>query len=343
LNKKLLSLLKVLVFLSLGLFLVWFAVRGVTQEQRIQIREAFGNANYSWVILSLAISIISHLSRAMRWKMMLQTLGHEPKLSNTFFAVMIGYMANYAPIPRLGEASRCGILTRYEKIPFTESFGTVVAERLIDVLCLMIVFFITFLVQFAKINALAHQYVLDPIAKKFVFIGSHPVLASIAILLAVAGLIVFLRIRKKQKEGVIGKAFQFLSGFLDGLKTVKNIRKPWLFIGHTIVIWGVYYITLHLCFFALPETSKLGLSEGITVFALGTLGVVFTPGGIGAYQVIVKNVLILFAVSESISIAFPWIVWTSSFLLLMFLGLVSLILLPILNKEINASAEKNPA
>lgn len=342
-KKKLLNLLKVLVFLSLGLFLVWFAVRGVTAEQRVQIREAFGNANYSWVILSLVISLISHISRAMRWKMMLQTLGHEPKLSNTFFAVMIGYMANYAPIPRLGEASRCGILTRYEKIPFTESFGTVVAERLIDVLCLLIVFFITFLVQFKKINDLAHQYVLDPIAKKFVFIGTHPLLSLLLIIAAAAGLFLFFRLRKKNEGGIIEKIIRFLSGFFAGLKTIQHIRKPWLFIGHTIIIWGVYYVTLHLCFYALAETSKLGVSEGLTVFALGTLGVVFTPGGIGAYQVIVKNVLLLFAISESIAIAFPWIVWTSSFLLILFVGLLSLILLPILNKEVNATPEETPA
>jgi uncharacterized protein (TIRG00374 family) len=343
LKKKLISILKVLVFLSLGLFLVWFAIRGVTPAQKIDIRNAFAHANYSWVILSLAISLISHISRAMRWKLMLQTLGHEPRLSNTFFAVMIGYMANYAPIPRLGEASRCGILARYEKIPFTESFGTVIAERLIDVLCLLLVFFITFLVQFEKINGLAHEYVLDPLAKKFAFITLHPALFSFLIIAALAVLFLVIRMSKKEGTGIIYKGFRFLAGFFAGLKTIKNIRKPWQFIGHTLVIWTVYYVTLHLCFYALPETSKLGFSEGITIFALGTLGVIFTPGGIGAYQVIVQKVLILFAVSESISIAFPWIVWTSSFIVIILVGLLSLILLPLLNKDAHATVEENPA
>jgi len=341
LKNRLIKILKVLLFLFLGLFLVWFAVRGVTPEQQIQIKDAFRNANYYWVGLSLLLALVSLVSRAMRWNLMLQTLGHDPKLSNTFFAVMIGYMANYAPIPRLGEASRCGILTRYEKIPFTESFGTVIAERLIDVLCLLLVFFITLLVEFDKINGLAHQYILDPLIKKFVLIGAHPLLTIIIIASGLIGLYFIIRLTNKRKEGsgIIQRGLKFLAGFFEGIKTVKHIKKPWQFLGHTILIWVIYYLTLHVCFYALPETSKLGFSEGITIFAFGTLGVVFTPGGIGAFQVIVKNVLLLFAVSESVSIAFPWIVWTSSFLLILFVGLLSLVLLPLLNKDMSIDAQ----
>jgi uncharacterized protein (TIRG00374 family) len=246
LKKKLVTALKVAVFLTLGLFLVWFALKDVDATKRDQIKTAFSTANYSWVVLSLLIGILSHVSRAMRWRLMLQTLGHNPRLSNTFFAVMVGYMANYAPIPRLGEASRCGILSRYEGIPFTESFGTVIAERLIDVLCLLIVFVITFLIQFDKIYGLAHTYVIDPIRMKIAGLLAHPLLLVLLALAAVAGLFVFLRLRKKGGDGVIAKGIRFLSGFFDGLKTVKNIHKPWQFIGHTVFIWLIYYISLHL-------------------------------------------------------------------------------------------------
>ncbi|HEV7230055.1 MAG TPA: lysylphosphatidylglycerol synthase transmembrane domain-containing protein, partial [Bacteroidia bacterium] len=187
-KKKLITFLKVLIFLSLGLFLVWFALKDVDATKRAQIKAAFSSARYSWVFLSLALGVLSHISRSMRWRLMLQTLGHKPRLSNTFFAVMIGYMANYAPIPRLGEASRCGILTRYEKIPFTESFGTVIAERLIDVLCLFLVFVITFFVQFDRINGMAHIYVIDPLALRFSFISSHPIPVILLLVAAVVGL-----------------------------------------------------------------------------------------------------------------------------------------------------------
>ncbi len=337
-KKHLITGLKVLVFLSLGLFLVWFALRGIDAKQQEDAKTAFRNANYSWVILSVALGILSHVSRAARWRLMLETLGYKPKLSNTFFAVMIGYMANYAPIPRLGEASRCGILTRYEKIPFTESFGSVIAERLIDVICLFVVFVITFFVQFDKINGLAHEYVINPMTLKFAFIGVHPFLTALALFICIAGFVLFLKMRNKAGTGIISKILRILSGFFEGLKTVKNIKKPGLFIGHTIFIWLMYYVSMHVCFYALAETSHLGFSEGICVFALGTLGVVFTPGGLGAYHVIVQKVLLLFAISAPIAFAFPWIVWSASFVLIIVLGLVSLILLPLLNKDYASSA-----
>jgi uncharacterized protein (TIRG00374 family) len=349
LKKKLLTSLKVLIFLALGLFLVWFALRDVDSVKREQIKTAFGNARYSWVILSLALGILSHISRAMRWKLMLETLGHKPRLSNTFFAVMIGYMANYA-VPRLGEASRCGVLTRYEKIPFTESFGTVIAERLVDVLSLLIVFVITFLIQFEQINLLAHQYVIDPLALKFVFISTHPLLSILGLLVLISGFIFFLRLRNKEGNGILNKLIRFVSGFWEGIKTVKNLKRPWAFIGHSVFIWLMYYAALHLCFFALRETAGLSIGEGLSIFALGTLGVIFTPGGIGAYHVIVATVLYPFLrdhyhypddLSKSISIAFPWIVWTSQFILILAGGLISLILLPVLNKEVNGTETQN--
>lgn len=338
-KKKLLTALKVVIFLSLGLFLVWFALHGINAQQREEARTAFSNANYSWVILSIFLGILSHVSRAMRWKLMLETLGHKPKLSNTFFAVLIGYMANYAPIPRLGEASRCGILTQYEKIPFTESFGSVIAERLIDVLCLLVVFVITFLVQFNTINDLAHEYVINPLTHKFAFIGSHPILTILALAACIAAFVLFLKMRNKSGTGIISKVFGILSGFLEGLSTVKNIRKPWQFIGHTIFIWLMYYVSMHVCFYALAETAHLGFREGICVFALGTLGVVFTPGGLGAYHVIVQKALMLFAISAPIAFAFPWIVWSASFVLIIVLGLLSFILLPLLNKDYAPSTQ----
>jgi uncharacterized protein (TIRG00374 family) len=341
LKKKILTVLKALVFLSLGLFLVWFALKDIKPEMRSQIRTAFANANYSWVFLSLIFGILSHLSRAIRWRIMLETLGHKPKLSNTFFAVMIGYMANYAPIPRLGEASRCGILTRYEKISFTESFGTVIAERLIDVLCLLLVFIITFFVQFDTINGLAHTLVLDKIVMKFAFLIAHPFLMIIAIIFSIAGIFLFIRFRNKSKEGFMNRVIHFIAGFWQGLKTVKHIRRPGAFIAHTFFIWLMYYVSLHVCFYALTETSNLGIKEGLPIFALGTLGVVFTPGGIGAYPLIVSFVMESFLITKPIAIAFPWIVWSAQFVLIICLGLISLILLPILNKEPNGNIKEN--
>ncbi|MFI5150777.1 MAG: lysylphosphatidylglycerol synthase transmembrane domain-containing protein [Bacteroidia bacterium] len=340
-KNRLLVALKMGIFLALGLFLVWFALKDLDAQKRAEMKSSFVNANYFWVLLSLGVGVFSHLSRAMRWKNMLEALGHKPKLKNTFFAVMVGYLANYAPVPRLGEASRCGLLTRYGKIPFTESFGTVVAERLVDVLCLMVVFIITFFLQVQKINSLAHEYVLDPLATKWNLVIAHPLISAGVVLILAAGFWYFLKLRKKSGKGIVSKIVLFMSGFYEGLKTVKNVKNPWAFWGHSIFIWVSYYVSLQLCFRALPETSGLGLSIGLPIFALGTLGVVFTPGGIGLYQIIVTKVMLLFLISVPVANAFPWIVWTSQFLFILTAGLLSLILLPILNKEENGNTNPN--
>lgn len=332
-KQKLILTLKVCIFLSLGILLVWLAIKDVSEKDKDNIFNAFENANYKWIIISIVLAVISHLSRAMRWQILLEPLGHKPKLYNTFFAVMVGYLANYAPIPRLGEASRCGILTRYEKIPFAESFGTVIAERVLDLISLMIAFIVTFFVQYEQINTLAHKYIIDSASNKINHLIQNPTKLIVFMVVTIAILFVINKMSKKIQGGFLGKLKGIIAGFLTGLKTVKEIKKPYAFIFHSILIWVLYYVGMHVCFYAFTETSALGVKEGLAIFVLGTLGVVFTPGGLGAYHLIVKEVLLLFAISETISIAFPWIVWSSGFIMILAVGLISLVLLPLCNKE----------
>ena len=136
------AIVKFLLFLSIGMLLVWLVVKDITAEEKTNIKIAFEKANYFWIVLSMILVTVSHWSRAVRWKMLLEPLGYKPKTSNTFFAIMVGYLANLA-LPRLGEVSRCGVLNKYEKVSFEEAFGTVIAERAIDLLCLVLVFFLT--------------------------------------------------------------------------------------------------------------------------------------------------------------------------------------------------------
>ena len=133
------NLLKILFFLGLGILLVWMALRGKSTEEKHQIVESILNANGFWIAISLVASLLSHYFRTIRWKLLLKPLGYNPKTSNTFFAVMVGYLANFA-IYRMGEVTRCGLLTKYEKVPFTVSFGSVIAERALDMICLIILF-----------------------------------------------------------------------------------------------------------------------------------------------------------------------------------------------------------
>jgi len=327
------NILKFFVFLGLGIVLIWLALRNLTETDKHSIIEAFKQANYFWIVVSSLLGILSHISRAMRWNILLQPLGFNPKLYNTFFAVMVGYLANFA-LPRLGEVSRCGVLTKYEKIPFTESFGTVIAERVIDLLCLIIIFFATLIFQFEQLWGLTNSYILQPLKSKLALIISNELYIIVLVLAIVFVTLSFFKLRKKTKTGIFTKITNLLKGFADGLKSVKNIKHPVLFIAHTIFIWFMYIAALYAGFYCFAETTHLGIDAGFAVLIFSTLGVIFVPGGTGASQALVTEVLTsIFKVSFTFAFAFAWLLWTSQFLLILLLGIISLVLLPMLNKN----------
>ena len=326
------AIVKFLLFLSIGMLLVWVVVKDITAEEKLNIKSAFEKANYFWIILSMILIMTSHWSRAVRWKMLLEPLGHKPRTSNTFFAIMVGYLANLA-LPRLGEVSRCGILNRYEKISFEEAFGTVIAERAIDMLCLIIVFFLTLLIEFATIYNFTNEKIISPLKNKLASILHQPMKIIIVLFIGAAFVAIALMVKKKMQGSALEKLKTTLLGFWNGLKAIKNIKSPGMFITHSVFIWFVYYGTLHLSFLAFDETSKLGVGEALSVLIFGTLGIIFVPGGTGAYQALVMETLKLFAISFSTAFAFAWTVWASQIIGILILGVISLILLTALNKK----------
>jgi uncharacterized protein (TIRG00374 family) len=333
LNKKLLGTLKILLFFGLGIFLVWLSVRGFTKEQWASIYKAVREADYFWVIISLVFGVLAHLSRAIRWKMLLEPLGHHPRVMNTFCGVAIGYMANYA-FPRLGEVTRCGALTRYEKIPFEESFGTVIAERIIDVITMLLIFVFTLLLEFNEIYGQVNIMIFHPAAEKFGKLSQNKPLFYGLIAIAVIGAIALFVLRKKIGSLVTGKMSKVLHGFAEGLRSVRKVKKPWLFIAHSLFIWLMYYAMVHVMFNSFAETSHLGVKAALAVLMFGTFGVIFTPGGIGAYPLIVTQVLLsLYMVPEEMGTAFGWVAWTSQFVLILLLGVLSMVLLPLANRD----------
>ncbi len=332
--KKLsLDIAKALLFLSIGLFLIWLVTKDLTESDKANIYTAFKEANYFWIVLSMLLSIASHWSRAVRWKILLEALGYKPKTSNTFFAVMIGYLANFA-LPRLGEVSRCGVLTKYEKIPFTESFGTVITERIIDVICLLLIFMLTIYLEFNRISVLVNAKIISPLANKFSQIAQNKL--SFMLLIGLFLLIVFIlyRYRKVVNTKLFGKFSGLFKGFYDGLKSIKEIKQPIAFFAHTLLIWSLYCSILYVCFYSFPNLAQLGMGAALSVLIFGSVGIIFVPGGTGVYQALVTEVLVAsYLITFATAFAFSWIVWTSSLLVILVLGLVSLVLLPILNKE----------
>jgi uncharacterized protein (TIRG00374 family) len=334
LKKYLKSSVKFLFFLGIGVLLIWLAVRNLTEEDKTTIAHAFSKTDYFWIILSTILSGVSHLLRAMRWKLLLQPLGFNPKLHNTFFALMVGYMANLA-LPRVGEVSRCGILTKYEKIPFTESFGTVIAERAIDLLCLLILFIVALVFQFDILWSLTNEKIISPLGSKLNSLMQNSLFMWGAALFIVLLVVAIRFIMKKSNGGLLKKIKDILVGFLEGLKSVKNIKRPYVFILETVLIWFFYAYVLYIAFFCFAETSNLGFGAALATMLFGSLGIAFVPGGTGAYQALVTETLtIAYKAPFAFAFAFAWLIWSTQFIFILLVGVISLILLPILNKDV---------
>lgn len=337
-NSRLKSVLKFLFFFGLGIFLIWISVRNLSEKDKTEIANSLRQANYNWLFLSVLIGAFSNIIRAIRWKMLLAPLNHFPKTSNTFFGVMVGYFANYA-FPRLGEISRCGILTRYEKIPFEQSLGTVIVERIVDVLCFFLIAGIVFLIQFQTMFSYLKENFFEKIVVRF---SGNSMLLILCLCCFIFIVIMFFVLRKKMSALLGAKAKKIIAGFTNGLRTIARVKSPFWFVFHSLFIWLCYYIMFYVCFFSLPETGNVNFNAVITSFLLGTVMVMVTPGGIGAYPLAVQGVLVFYLVSSNTGYALGWLAWICQFVSNVAFGALSLFLLPLLNKEKNASHSSIP-
>ncbi|MFN0275547.1 MAG: lysylphosphatidylglycerol synthase transmembrane domain-containing protein [Chitinophagales bacterium] len=335
-RKTFFNLLKFGIFLGFGVFLLWLIMRNVDDEQKGQIRQSFLQANYWWVLLSVFIGILSHVLRALKWKMMLETLGRNPRFSTTFYSVMIGYLVNMA-IPRFGEVTRCGIIQRYEKIPFDKSVGTLIVERAIDLLMLILATVLLFITQLDVIWNFFETKVIQPYLQKF-FSSTTNLIFVFSGLLLFAALIYFLIRRWKHSTGYL-KFRLFLMNIKEGIVSVKLIKNYPLFIFYTLAMWFCYYLLVIVCFNSMQETTHLTPGVGLAVLVFGTVGIVSTPGGIGAYHLIVTETLItLYALAEPYAISFSWLAWGCQTLMIVFFAIASLVLLPLTRNKYDQAA-----
>ncbi len=329
------SIIQFVILLGVGVLLIWLSIRQITPEQKTQIFYAFKTANYFWVVISLIIAWLSHFLRAYRWNYLLAPLGYKTNLLNANCHVLIGYLANYG-IPRMGEISRCTLAAKYDKVPFEVALGTVITERIVDFLVFALIFALTLVVQFNELIGLANELVFDPLKTKLVGIGESPtklIVLSLIILVLIAA---FVFLRKKVSGLLKGKLGGIVKGLASGLGSIRKMEKPFRFILLSLLIWACYFYSLYVCFFALTGTSHLGQKECLTLLLFGVFGVIFTPGGLGAYPAILGGILfITYHVDKVSSIALPWLTWTSQFILILILGLISLIVLPIYNRNKN--------
>ncbi len=332
-KQNLFATLKFLIFLLIGGALVWLALKGLTEEDKIQIAKSLKEANYFWVGLSIVAGLIAHFSRAVRWKMLLEPLGLNPKLSNTFHAVMIGYVGNLA-FPRLGEVLRCGILKRYENIPLTQSFGTVIAERIIDILVMLLLFIISAWIEYERLKNYILEKILEPLSAKLLGLMENTFMFLTLLIITAGALAALYFFRKKIFENkVVKKIAVVLGSFMDGIKSVSKVKSQWWFAFHSLFIWFMYLMSVYVCIFAFTETQSMSLADCLVIMCFGSLGVIASPGGIGAYQWIVLQIMLLWGYTTAIGVAFGWVAWLAQTAAVLVFGLISFGLLAIGNKE----------
>lgn len=310
---RIIKILKIILPLGIGVYLSWYFISGLSDEDIQQTKDAFFNANYFWIFLSLVIAFAGHLSRAYRWLFLLEPLGYKPKLSNSYHAVMSGYILNYT-VPRSGEIARAGLLTQSENVPFEKGFATIVVERLIDVLMLGGVVLITTVLQ---TNSDQFEKIMDPGDE-----GNSMLIWYIlgaGLLMGIAGLIVYLK-NEKIKKWVNAK----LLGFWEGIKSVWTMKRKWSFVFHTLFIWATYIGMMWVSALAFEETRNIPVEAVLAAFVVSAAAIALLPGGMGVYPIWVTAVLSMYDINFA---AFGIFVWVSQTLLILVLGLSSLAIL----------------
>lgn len=325
--------LKLLLFLGIGIFFIWLFVRNLTPAQKRDIYESFTQADFTWFYISMVVGIFSHYIRAMRWKMLFKPMGYHPSNKNMIMAVFIAYLANLA-LPRLGEVSRCGTLTRYEKIPFQKGIGTVITERALDMITFIFLFLITVAIHFNKLQNYLNERVLTPLNDKLDTLQHANFIFFIIIALLIGGIIYLYKIRNRFEHLYIYIKFrEILKGLLEGIKSLLKMERPWLFILYTLLIWGSYWLMTHVVFMSMDETANLGFNASLVVLMFGSIGIILVQGGIGLYPAIVAETLVLYNIPEVNGYALGWLLWSAQQLIIIAIGSLSFGLLPLLNKS----------
>lgn len=324
-------------FLGLGIFLAWWSVKDLTADNKSQIKTALKTAEYLLVIPVFGMLLFSHFIRALRWRLLIQSLDYNPSKTNTFFAVMIGYLTNQA-VPRLGEVVKCTMLARYEKIPADKLIGTIILERMVDAITLLTIFGITLVIQpdiYLQLTDAIFNSKKDP---------SQKTVSSSVILLIVAAIIIILiaiwMIKKKKTFNDLIALFKKIGlRIWEGISAIRHLRKRKLFILLTIILWSLYLLGGYIGFMALQDTQQYGIKEAFTVLSAGSVGMIATPGGIGAYAYLLQQTMIVYGLNEGVALAFGWILWLAQTAVIVTGGLISFVAMPFYNK--NKKIEKS--
>lgn len=325
------TIIQVIVFLGIGIALIFWQYRSMDPDQRDEMFAAIQQVRLIYFLPGLLIGFLSHYFRALRWKLLMQPVHIYPATANSIFAVLTGYLVN-ALIPRMGEVAKCTVLAKYEKVPVDKLLGTILAERAFDTVCLLVIFLITLLSQYDIIAPFAwdlYRKIFFDAAGNFILM--RIVLFVLACVIVLAASLFFYR---KIKDTKIGKIIARVG---DGLKAIVQVRQKALFLLYTILIWTMYTMMAILGFYMLPDMAGLPWLAGLSIITFGSVAMIVTPGGLGAFPPVVASILLLYGIAQPLGIAYGWVNWSMQTLIVLLLGIFSLVFLPVYNRKRHVS------
>ncbi|MFL5771570.1 MAG: lysylphosphatidylglycerol synthase transmembrane domain-containing protein [Flavisolibacter sp.] len=331
-RKPVTTILQYLFFFGLGILFVWLTVRDINRAQWQHIKNSVEQARHWLIIPACIFLLLAHYFRAIRWKILMEPLGYKPSTFNTFAAVMIGYLVN-AGVPRLGEVVKCTLLSRYEKVRADRLVGTIVMERAVDVVCLLIVFVSALILE----GGIIGEHVSSAFSTFFKDNSGHTSIRKIVIVISallVVVLILYFLLKRFGHVDAVAKIRTVLKGILHGLNSIRLVQHKGWFVFQTISMWAMYLAATTTGIYALRETAHLGLGGGLTTLAVGSIGMILTPGGIGAYPLLVAKLMGWYGLDEkTIGTALGWLLWSVQTLIILLGGVVFFILFSYHNKK----------
>ena len=316
-SKKLKSYIKILLPISIGIFCIFFSFRNISFTD---FSKYFYEINYSWVFVGIFLGALSHISRSYRWKYLIEPLGYKLGFINSVLAVFSAYLINYT-IPRAGDIARATMISKYEKIPLDKTLGTIVAERAVDVICILTIIAIGLIFEFNRIS------------DKLISLIEHTEISVIIIYIGVIILILFVSNRVLRKSKYYKSILNFFFGIIEGLTIIFKMEKRVPFILHSIFIWLMYILMFWATSMAFFELHEVAFYQFMISFTLAAISIMLSNGGIGIYPLAVEESLGWYGVQSTTGLAFGWVSWLSQTMMVIIFGGLSLFILPFINRK----------
>ena len=315
--------IQLVLFLFLAALLLFFAFRGVNFKS---IAEGFREANYLWVFVALLAGIASHIVRALRWRLLMEPIGHKPPLLNTLGALMVGYLTNIA-FPRMGELARCGSLKKTDRVPFEPLFGTVIVERAVDLIALLVLLAVVFLIRIEFFGSFLWNEAILPIGQRINSIFVNSPLIPVMVIVAILMLIILIR-RNVFGHKLNNRITSIFWAVIDGLKSIYTMKKRRAFLGYTFLMWFLYWLMTWLMVFSTAPTSQLGPIDGFFLLVVGSMGMAApVQGGFGAFHIITAMGLGIYGLERAQGLVYAIISHESQTLLVIVMALAYLVFL----------------